>query len=106
MRNMGIAIYGNPDNPEVNWNAQDSVTDCRQTTAIVQNQNSGEAWLYYDSQAPNMIRFVIQTGNDDMGGGANGSSARATVFYPGGGKFTCLSGIGMSTLGELVHSYC
>lgn len=34
------------------------------------------------------IQFVITTGNDDAGGGLNGSSQAATVFVPGGGNFS------------------
>ncbi len=34
------------------------------------------------------IQFVITTGNDDAGGGQNGSSQSATVFVPGGGNFS------------------
>jgi hypothetical protein len=34
------------------------------------------------------IQFVVTTGNDDAGGGLNGSSQAATVFVPGGGNFS------------------
>ena len=34
------------------------------------------------------IQFVIQTGNDDAGGGIHGSSQTADVLIPGGGMFT------------------
>jgi len=34
-----------------------------------------------------LIRFVIKTGEDDLGGGLHGSSATADVFLPGGGSF-------------------
>jgi Pro-kumamolisin, activation domain/Subtilase family len=35
-----------------------------------------------------LIRFVITTGDDDLGGGLHGSSATADIFVPGGGSFT------------------
>jgi hypothetical protein len=40
------------------------------------------------NQPLSMIRFVIKTGDDDLGGGLHGSSATADVFVPGGGSFT------------------
>lgn len=42
-----------------------------------------------DSNQPlSLIRFVVTTGSDDLGGGQNGSSATATVFLPSGATFT------------------
>lgn len=35
-----------------------------------------------------LIRFVIKTGNDDMGGGLHGSSGTADILLQGGGSFT------------------
>ncbi|MGH9430214.1 MAG: S53 family peptidase [Terriglobia bacterium] len=40
------------------------------------------------NQPLSLIRFVITTGNDDLGGGLHGSSATADIFVPGGGSFT------------------
>ncbi len=40
------------------------------------------------SQPLRMIRFVVGTGNDDLGGGLNGSSATADVILQNGSSFT------------------
>lgn len=40
------------------------------------------------NQPLTLIRFVITTGNDDLGGGLHGSSATADVLLPDGGTFT------------------
>jgi hypothetical protein len=41
-----------------------------------------------NNQPLSLIRFIVTTGNDDLGGGLHGSSATATVFLPGGATFT------------------
>jgi len=86
MRSMGVALFGQTDRPEGLWKTLDSITDCRQQTVMVKNQSGeqAEAAIYYDSQAPNSIKFGIKTGADDLRGGDNGSAATADVFYPGG----------------------
>jgi Pro-kumamolisin, activation domain len=40
------------------------------------------------NQPLSLIRFVVTTGNDDAGGGKNGSTQTADVLLPGGGSFT------------------
>jgi Pro-kumamolisin, activation domain len=41
-----------------------------------------------EGTALTQIQFLVTTGNDDAGGGENGSSQAATVFVPGGGNFS------------------
>ncbi len=41
-----------------------------------------------NNQPLSLIRFIVTTGNDNLGGGLHGSSATATVFLPSGATFT------------------
>jgi hypothetical protein len=41
-----------------------------------------------NNQPLSLIRFIVTTGGDDLGGGLHGSSATATVFLPSGATFT------------------
>jgi pro-kumamolisin-like protein/subtilase family protein len=41
-----------------------------------------------NNQPLSLIRFIVTTGKDNLGGGLHGSSATATVFLPSGATFT------------------